>query len=512
MVSDANKLIMNNAMLLYSRLLLTIIVGFLTTRVVLEELGASDYGTYFVVGGIVAMSSIINGSMSGAIGRWITIAVGKGNQEHLNKVFAVGMTAQLVIILIAIISYESLGVWYLDNYAVFPPERLSAVTLVFQFSVIIAIIQLISVPFMSVITAHEKMSALVYVAFIDVLIKIILIVVLPIITVDKLVFYAALILLAEILKALFYIYYCKRFEESKFIFAWDKVIFVDMWRIAFWSLSGNFAYMSYTVGITLLINFFFGPAVNAAAGVAGQAVNIVNQFRINFQQAMNPQITKTFAQNKLLEMEKLVIRSSKFSQYLVVVFSVPLFLETPFLLDIWLKDVPAYTVEFIRVGLFVTMVMTMRAPLVTSAMASGDLKRYSLVVISILLLILPFSYFAYDFGASATTGPWISFVLMCIALIASAYMLKDMTGLRFKYYIKDAILPAVLVTIISFIPPYFIHVLFSQEGWLRLFVVSFMSLFTTIIIIYFIGLEERERYVFKSKTINILHKFGLISS
>jgi O-antigen/teichoic acid export membrane protein len=507
MLSEGNKLIFDNAILLYTRMALTMIVGFLTTRIVLDELGATDYGTYFVVGGIVAIFSLLNGSMSGATQRWITIGLGEGNQERLNKIFAVGMTAQLVIIFIAVLLYESLGLLYLNDYAVFPEERKQAIFWVFQFSVITAIIQLLSVPFMGAITAHEKMSALIYVAFIDVGIKISICILLPFISLDKLVFYAALILLAEILKMFFYIYYCKRFEESKFKFAWDKTIFKDMWRIAFWSFSGSWAYMSYTVGITLLINSFFGPAANAAAGIASQAVNIVNQFRANFQQAMNPQITKNFAQKKLPEMEKLVIRSSKFSQYLVVIFGIPLLLEAPFLLELWLKEVPEYTVAFLQVGLFVTMAMTIREPLVTSAMASGNLKRYSLVVISILMLILPMAYVAYELGAPITTGPWISFVIMCIAILASAYMLKNMTGLRLKYFLKGAILPALIVTIFSFIPPYLTQMLFDQ-GWIRLMIVSFISLLTTILIVYIFGLEKGEKSFFKNKIIIIFSKLS----
>ena len=511
MISESNKLIFNNAILLYSRLAITMIIGFLTTRIVLEELGAVDYGTYFVVGGIVAMFSILNGSMSGATQRWITIALGEGDQTRLNKVFAVGMTAQLGITFIAVASYESLGLWYLYHYAVFPEERLNAIFWVFQFSVITAIIQLFSVPFMGAITAHEKMSALVYVAFIDVFIKIIICIALPFISLDKLIFYAVLILLGEILKIAFYIYYCKRFEEAKFKFAWDYTIFKDMWRIAFWSLSGSIAYMSYTVGITMMINIFFGPIANAAAGLASQAVNTVNQFRISFQQAMSPQITKNFAQKNLLDMEKLVIRSSKFSQYLIVLFGVPLFLEAPFLLELWLKDVPEYTVEFLRAGLFVTMAMTIREPLVTSAMASGDLKRYSLVVISILFMILPFAYVAYKFGATPATGLWISFIIMIIAIYASAYMLKNMTGLRLKHFLQGAILPAVIVTSFSFLPPFIVQLLL-EEGWIRLIIISFISLISTVGIMYLFGLDTGEKHFFKNKTTNILYKLKFMKS
>jgi Na+-driven multidrug efflux pump len=353
------------------------------------------------------------------------------------------------------------------------------------------------------------MSALVYVAFIDVGIKILICVFLPYISLDKLVFYAALILLAEILKMGYYIYYCKRFEEAKFKFAWDKTIFKDMWRITFWSSSGSLAYMGYTVGITMLINLFFGPVANAAAGIAGQAVNIINQFRMNFQQAMNPQITKNFAQKNLLDMEKLVIRSSKFSQYLVLVFGIPLFLEAPFLLDIWLKDVPINAVEFLRASLFVTMAITIRQPLVTASLASGDLKRYVIVVTSILMFIIPFTYIAYSLDASPETGSWITFTVTFIALFPSAYMLQRMTGLNFVHFVKGAIIPIVLVTLLSFVAPLTIQQIF-QEGWLRLIFVSFVSILSSLGIIYFIGLENGEKYFFKNKSIDILKRIRVV--
>ena len=509
MLSDSNKLILNNTILLYSRMLVTMVIGFLTTRIVLDQLGASDYGIYFVVGGIVALFSLLNGSMSGATQRWITIALGEGDQNYLNRVFVVGMTAQLGITFIAVGLYESLGLWYLDHYAVFPKERFEAVFWVFQFSVVAAVIQLLSAPFIGAITAHEKMSALVYVAFIDVFVKVVICILLPFAPLDKLVFYAGVILLGEVAKIGFYILHCRNhFEEARFSFGWDAAIFRDMWRIAFWSLSGNIAFITYTQGITLLINFYFGPSVNAAAGVATQAANIVNQFRANFQQAMKPQIMKNFAQKKLPEMEKLVIRSSKFSQYLVLMFGVPLFLEAPFLLDIWLKDVPPHAAEFLRASLFVAMAMTVREPLVTSAMASGDLRRYSVVVISILMTILPLAYVAYSLGAAPTAGLWISFAVIAVAVLASAYMLQGMTGLRFGRFLRGALLPSLLVTAFAFLPPFLVQMILD-EGWLRLITVSFVSLISSVGVIYMFGLAEGEKSFFRHKTIALLGRLGL---
>lgn len=495
---------------------ITMVVGFISTRIVLDELGESDYGIYFVVGGVVAIFSLLNASMSGATQRWITVTLGEGDQKKLNKVFAVGMTAQLAVTVIAVAFYEVMGTWYLENYAVFPSERAEAVSWVFQLSVIAAIIQLFTVPFLGAILAHEKMSALVYVAFIDIAFKLLVCVVLPFITVDKLIFYAAVIVASQLAQLIFYARYSRKFEEVKIKFSFDWFIFKDMWRLAMWSLSGNIAFLTYTQGLVLLVNYYFGPSVNAAGGLASQAINIVNQFRMNFQQAISPQIMKTFARGENREMETLVIRSSKFSLYLVVIFGIPLFMEANYLLSIWLKEVPLYTVEFLRAGLFVTMAMTVREPLITSAMASGDLKRYSLVVITLLMLILPISWLGFENNLSPTTGQWVAFLIISLAVLVSAYMLGSMTGLRLFRYLKQALLPGIVVTLLTGVVPFLLH-LFLEEGFIRLALVSVVTLISAGLFAYLFGLDNGEQRYFKSifikmkdKTLSALTSRGVV--
>jgi O-antigen/teichoic acid export membrane protein len=508
-MSAGNRRIVDNTMILYSRTLVTMVIGFFTARIVLEELGAEDYGMYFVVGGIVGMFSLLNGSMSGATQRWITFALGKNDRALLNKVFAIGMTAQLGVLCIAVIICESIGLWYLDSYAVFPLERSDAVRWVFHISVATVALQMLSVPFIGVISAHERMSALAYISIADAVLRLIICFVLPRVIGDKLIVYAGLLFLGQVLQFfLFQVFSRLNFEEARFRFGWDKSLFKDMWRLAFWSLSGNLAFISYTQGLTMLINLFFGPATNAAAGIAGQAANMVNQFRVNFQQAMNPQITKTFAQKQYSAMENLVIRSSKFSQYLVLIFAVPLFLEARFLLDFWLTDVPDHTVAFLRIGLLVSMAMTIRAPLVTSAMASGELKKYQLVVISILTTICPVSYVLLSFGAKPEVTSIVLFLTLLIATVASAYMLQGMTKLNFRRFMTEAMGTAIVITALSFILPGAVN-WSLDEGWFRVCLVSAVATCSTSILIYFGGLRGNEKRVIRE---SFEHRFRRLLS
>lgn len=496
--SASNQRIMKNTMILYTRMLLMMLIGFYTSRLVLSELGAVDYGLYFVAGGIATMSAVLNGSMAGATQRWITLALGRGDNDFLEKVFAVGVTAQVVIAILAVIFCESIGLWYLSTLAVVPADRLLAVKYVFQLSVLTLVLQVISVPFIAAISAHERMSALAYFSVVDAVFKLLVCVMLVVTSADKLVVYAVAMCLGQLVNFLVLKIYCSaNFDEARFRLWWDARIYKDMWRLALWSLSGNVAYMLYTQGIVLLINYFFGPAVNAAAGIAAQAGNIVNQFRVNFQKAMSPQITKTYAQSQFSKMEDLVIRSSKFSHYLMIIVAVPLFIEAPFVLEIWLTDVPNYSVSFLRAGLFVSMAMAIRDPLVTAAMANGDLRNYQLVVISILLLVCPASYCFYAFGGHPVSGPLVLFATLLVATVASAYMLKSMTRLNFIRFIREVLFTAFFITALCFLAPVAFYTI-ADPGWLRAFGVGAICIVSTSLIVYTFGLRGREKLVLKS--------------
>lgn len=491
--SENNKRIVKNTMLLYIRMFFTMGVGFFTSRVILDALGFVDYGIYNVVGGIVAMLSVLNGSMAGATQRWITLALGKDNEDYLKKVFSVGLSAQAIMVVLVFIIAESLGLVYLFNYAVIPPERLGVSFWVFQISVLTVLLDIINVPFLGVIMAHERMGAFAFFSIIEVMMKLLICYALYITTQDVLLVYASLVFLTYILNFMMMQWYCyKNFIEARFNFGWDKIMFKEMSGLAFWSMSGNIAYMGYTQGITLLINLFFGPTMNAAVAIAGQAGNIVNQFSSNFQTALNPQITKTYAKGNYSEMHQLVFRSSKFSYFLMLFFVIPIFFEAHLLLAIWLKVVPDHTVNFLRIGLFVSMFMAVRNPLVTSAQANGNIKKYQFVVISILLTVCPISYFFLKSGSIPETTAFVMLFIIIVAVFASAYMLRDMIQFNFKEFVYQVMYKILLVTIISFILPFLVYY-FVEEGLIRLFVLTSVSTLASFVTIFYVGLTYSER-------------------
>jgi O-antigen/teichoic acid export membrane protein len=491
--SENNKRIAQNTALLYIRMLFTMGIGFYTSRVILDALGFVDYGIYNVVGGVVSTLSILNGSMAGATQRWITIALGQENLDYLKKVFSIGVSAQAIIAVIVFLIIETLGLWYLFNYAVIPEERMNASFWVFQISAVTMVLNILNVPFIGAIMAHEKMGAFAMFSIIDVVMKLLICYVLYITMLDKLIVYALLLLATYLINFLIQQIYCyKKFEEARFKFGWDKQILKQMWSLAFWSMSGNIAYVGYTQGITLLINLFFGPTMNAAMAIANQAGNVINQFSSNFQTAMNPQITKNYAKNNLNDMHDLVFRSAKFSYFLMLIFVVPLFFEAKLLISFWLKEVPDHTVYFLRIGLFISMFMAVRNPLIVSAQAYGDLKKYQFVVIPILLMVTPISYVLLKLGGIPEITSFVMLFIIIMAVFASAYMLRDMVSLNFMDFVKKVMMKIFIVTLLSFIIPTFVYLLLD-EGITRFLILGTLSLVTCLVSIYKVGLTNTEQ-------------------
>ncbi len=491
--AEDNKRIAKNTLLLYIRMFFTMGVGFYTSRVVIDALGFVDYGIYNVVGGIVYTLSILNSSMAGATQRWITVALGEGNMDYLKKIFSIGLTAQGLIAVIFIIIIETGGLWYLYNYAVIPKDRLNVSFWVFQISTLSLLLGILNVPFKGAIMAHEKMGAFAIFSLIDVTMKLVICYALYNTETDKLIVYSLLLFLTYLINFFLEQIYCyKKFQEARFRFGWDKAILKKMWSLAFWSMSGNVAFVGYTQGVTLLINLFFGPTMNAAAGIAAQAGNIINQFSNNFQTAMNPQITKNYAKKEYGNMHTLVFRSSKFSYYLMLVFVVPLFFEAHILLEFWLKEVPDHAVNFLRIGLFVSLFMAIRNPLIVSAQAYGDLRKYQFVVIPILLMVCPISYLILKLGGIPETTSFVMLGIMVIAVFASAYMLQGMVYLSFQDFVKQVMFKVFVVTLCSFSLPLVLYFVL-KEGWLRFFVLTIVSVLLSLFFIYRLGLSNSER-------------------
>lgn len=502
-----NKRIARNTILLYMRMLFTMGISLYTSRVILNVLGVVDYGIYNVVGGVIAMFGFINASMSSATQRYITFALADGNEERLNQIFITSLQIHAFIAIIIIVLGETVGLWFLLNKLVIPDNRMEAAMWVYQCSILSSVVMIMSVPYNADIIAHEQMSAFAYISVLESILRLVVVFLLLISPFDKLVIYAVFILFVQILIRFIYTRYCSiHFPESKYRHVFDKQLFAEMSNFAGWSFFGNLAGALYTQGLNILLNVFFGPVVNAARGIAVQVQGAVQQFVTNFQMALNPQITKTYANGDLDNMHQLMFRSARFSFYLLYLLVLPIFFETSFILTVWLKTVPENTVIFTQLMLATSLIYTTANPCVIANQATGKIKVYQMVVGGILLLILPISFVFLKLGAPAFVVFVIHFCVEVMAQCARMLLLRNLINLSIKDYLTHIYIPIAFVVFGSIIPPFFIHSLF-HESWIRFVAVGFTCVVSVLTSVYYLGLQKQERYVIKKQ---ILIKIKMI--
>lgn len=504
--SENNRRIAKNTLLLYFRMLLIMAVTLYTSRVVLNTLGVEDYGIYNVVGGVVAMFGFINSSMSSATQRYITFALGRGDEGNLQKVFSTALHIHFIIAVFVVILGETLGLWFLYTQMQIPAGRMDAAFWVLQCSIISAAVMIISVPYNADIIAHEKMSAFAYISILETVLKLAVVFALALSPFDKLVFYAFLILAVQVLIRLCYGHYCNRhFEESRCRHVWDKSLFKEMTWFAGWSMFGNLSAVLYGQGLNMLLNVFFGPVVNAARAVAVQVQSAIQQFVLNFQMALNPQITKTYAKGEMKDMHRLMFRSARFSFYLLLLLSLPVLFETDFILTIWLKNVPENTVVFLRIMICTSLIYSLANPLIIANQATGKVRKYQAVCGTILLMILPVSYVCLRLGCPAYSVFVVHFVIESVAQLARMYMLRPLIGIRIKDYLTNIYSKVILVTALSLIVPFAVYE--SMDGTaVRFFVMCVICVLSVGTVAYAVGLSVNERAFVRSKAVDIMNK------
>lgn len=492
--SANNKRIAKNTLLLYFRMLFMMAISLFTSRVILDSLGVEDFGIQNVVGGVVSMFTVLSGSMSASISRFITFELGRGDLIKLQKVFSTGIHIQLGMSLLVFIIAESVGVWFLNSKMNIPAERLAAANWVFQCSILTFVLNLLSVPYNAAIIAHEKMSAFAYISIIEVTLKLAIVYLLSVSPFDRLITYAILLLCVGALIRFIYGYYCKRhFEECTYHYVYDKTLLRSMTGFAGWNFLGNGAYMLNTQGVNILMNMYFGVAVNAARGVATQVDAALKQFVNSFTTAVNPQITKSYAQGDLKSMHKLVCRSAKFSAFLMMFFAVPIILETDQILTLWLKNPPAYASIFLKWIIISSFMDTVLAnSLVTSMFATGNIKKYQIVVTSIGCLVFPLSWIAFQIGFAPQVGYILYFFIYSILLFVRLFLLKDMVKLPVMLYVREVLFKVLPTMAICFATP-FILLCTMEEGILRLVSITALNTVVTVTTAYLIGLKDGER-------------------
>ena len=502
--SSANKRIAKNTLVLYVRMLFTMGISLFTSRVVLQTLGVEDYGISSVVGGVISMFTFINAAMVSSTQRYLNFELVRDDANQLRSVFSTSLQIHALIALAIIVLSETVGLWFLNEKLVIPEARMNAAMWVYQCSILSCAVSIMSTPYNAVIVAHEKMSAFAYISILDVSLKLLVVYLLVVLPFDKLIILAILNLLVQLFIRYIYTIYCHRhFPESYFQFRFNKTLFKEMFGFAGWSFWGNLAAILYTQGLNMMLNIFFGPIVNAARGIAVQVQSAVQQFVGGFQTALNPQITKNYASNNLPQMHSLMFRSARFSFLLLFFLSLPVLMETNFILTLWLKTVPDDAVIFTQIMICISLIYTTANPCIIANQATGKVKIYQMVVGGILLLILPISYVVLKLGAPAYSVFIVHFCIESLAQFSRMYMLRKLIHLPLWQYMKNIYIPIVSTVAIAIILPLVVRMQVA-EGWLRFLAVGFTCVLSVGASSYFIGFTKQERVFFLDKSLRLL--------
>ncbi|MBR3612347.1 MAG: lipopolysaccharide biosynthesis protein [Bacteroidaceae bacterium] len=508
MGNENNKRIIKNSLYLYARMFILLAIGLYTSRIILETLGVNDYGIYNAVGGIVTVFLVIQATLSTSTQRYITYALGKNDREQLNNVFSTSVIVHILFSVILVILAETAGLWFLYNKMIIPEERMFAALWTYQCVIISTVVMIISVPYNALIIAHEKMGIYAKISLFEAFAKLLLVFIIKYIPYDKLIIYSTFLVAIQLIVRFIYAHYCsKNYKESKIKYRIEKTLIKEMGKFAAWSLFGATAFMTYTQGLNLLLNTFFGPAINAARGIAVQVQSHAIQFITGFQTAINPQITKSYAAGDFKYLHELIFRSSKFSYYLILAISLPIIIEAPTILTLWLGKYPDYSVIFIRIILASSIINCMANPLITTIKATGNVKTYECVVGGLMLTILPISYIFLKMGYPPYIVFIVHLVIEIIAQNARILIVARRIQLTYKEFISNIIVKVISVTVISSIIPVCIHYHYCHSKTISI-INCMIAVASALATIYIIGLNNKERTTITRTILKKIKKNG----
>ena len=494
-MTEANrgKRVAKNTALLYLRMIIVMMVGLFTSRVILAKLGVEDYGIYNLVGGVVAMFGVLSSSLVAAISRYVTFELGRGDSKRLGEVFSSSLIVLAVFGFVLLVIIEVVGIWFLNMKLNIPQDRMAAANFVLQCAVVSFVANLVLTPFSALVVAHERMGIYAYLSLSDVVLKLLILYALQFFPYDHLEVYAFLLMFAGFITPLVNIIYCcKQFPESHFKFFFDKSLFKEMGAYSWWSLFGNLSWMANTQGVSILINIFFGVTLNAARGIAGQVDAAIQTFVSNFMMALNPQITKSYASGDLEYMHKLIYLGSRISFYMVLLFAIPICMEAHEILHLWLNTVPKYTEIFVQLTMLTSMVLVLCNPLTTAQAATGKLKSYSIAMSFLTLSNFPLTYIAFQLGMPPYVTYLLFFFTYFLLIFVKIWFVKDLISITFGDYISNVFFLILKVVFTAGFMPLFIRLIFPA-GMFRFLLISIVSILSTTIFSYIFGLKDDEK-------------------
>lgn len=479
-------------MFLYVRMLLIMGVTLYTSRIVLQVLGVEDFGIYNVVGGIVVLFSFVNNAMVTSTQRFLNYELGKKNLEATARVFSASVTIHWCIAIVTLILAETVGLWFLLNYIQYPLEREWAVILTYQFAILSTCINMIRAPYNAAIIAYEKMSFYAYISIIEAILRLLIVFLLLLANFDRLIFYSFLMFVVIGIVTLGYYVYCKsHFSTCRYTYHWNKDLYKRLMGFSGWSMFGGVANIGASQGLNILLNMFFGVTINAAMGIANQVQSAVYSFVGNFQTAFNPQIVKSYASGDRNYFIDLIVRTSKYSYFLLFTISLPLYICCEEVLSLWLGNIPEYAVSFCRLMILFSLLDAMQGPLWVSVQATGKIRDYQILMSVMILSNLPLSYLFLKQGYSPEVVLTIRCLLNLLILFVRLWYLRHLYDFPVWRYGREVICRIVCVTIIS----YGMISCLSMDVLpiVKILEVIFFSVIGNLFLVYILGFDNKER-------------------
>lgn len=492
LMSD-NKNILKNSGILYVRLLIITVVGLFSSRVVLRSLGASDFGLYNVVGGIVVMINLLNTAMVSTSFRYIAFEMGRGDTDGVNRVFNVSVIVHGCLAIAVVLLAETVGIFYIHHFLNVPSDRLGDAVFVFRLSVVATVFSILSVPYQGLVTAQEQFTYRSIVEVVSALLRLATAVALLYWGGDRLRLYAVLTALVIILAALMYLVYCRRNYAS--IVAWkfqrDAGKYKEMIGFAWWVMLGAAACIGKVQGAALIINVFFGTVLNAAFGIANQVNQLILTFTQNLGQAAIPQITKSYSSGNTDRSMQLVCYMTKYSFFLMLLPALPILLETRFLLHLWLGEVPEYTAVFCQLMICGALIDCLSAAIPAAIHATGNIKNFQIAQSAVSLVSLPIAWGAFMLGYPPYSILVVYLVTSTINAIVSLVLLRVSVHFDLGQFLEASYLKIAYVA--ACVSPLFVIRSMCHEGLLRFVVLSVAAVLWLAAIVFVMGIEKKER-------------------
>ena len=491
--TQSNKKLAKNTLFMYFRMLLTMIVGLYTSRVVLQTLGIEDFGIYNVVGGIVVLFTFINSAMSTVTQRHLAYELGKVN-GNMSKIFSMCFNIHVGIAIIITLLAETAGLWFLNYKMNFPENKMFIVNIVYQITILTTIANIIRVPYNALILAEEHMNFYAYTGIVEALLKLFIVYVLIFLPINKLILYSILLFLVVFIINIIYIYYCKRqFSDIRLIKVHDKIIYKRLLSFSGWSMFGSLANVGYQQGINVLINIFYGVTFNTVVGIANQVNTNISNFVVNFQQALNPQLIRTQSSGDKERQFSLICKASKFSFLIMFFIALPLMINLNYVLKIWLGIFPNHTIEVCNIIVIAALIESLSGPLFVTIYAVGKIKKYQIVISVLLLLNIPISYLIGKLNGSAEGMFYVRMLIYILCFITRIIFLKQLINFNWKKYLSYTIVPIFTTLCFILVPIVGLYKFLIVNNFTYFILISLIIVIYESIIILFIGLSKSER-------------------